>query len=146
MLKNGDMIPKLHIEILHLNSNYFDENPLSTENNKDKSLKVVRNVDNNNNKSKKSFISNVSSINTNDLMLTENLESTKRINLSSIKSKRKVHWIDRKYHHHHNKIPLMEIIEIQSFKQYNFENSYKGNLDEVMSDKKKCCYSKCNII
>jgi hypothetical protein len=146
MLKNGDMIPRLHIEILHLSPNYFDENPLSTENNKDKSLKVVKfeNKNNNNSRNKKSFISNVSSINTNDLMLTDNLESTKRICLSTLKSKRKVHWIDRKHHNH--KIPLMEIIDIESFKKYNYENSYKGNLEEVMNDKKKCCYSKCNII
>ena len=144
MLKNGDMIPRLHIEILHLNPNYFDENPLSTENNKDKSLKILKYENkNNNNKSKKSFISNVSSINTNDLLLTENLESNKRFTLSSLKVKKKVHWIDRKHHH---KVPLMELIDIESFKKYNFENSYKGNLEEVINDKKKCCDSKCNII
>ena len=128
MFKNDKLIQKLHLEILHLNPNYFEENNLKEKDNK-------YDCDNN----KKSFYSYKSSINTNDVILTDNVESSKRFMLSPFHKRKKIKWIDKQ----NNNKSLATIIQIESFKQYNLENSYKGNIEEVFN-RKKCCY-KCYI-
>ena len=146
----SDFIKSIHIQILNLNQNYYNENSTVdlTNSNLINSNSLLKPKKNNNFQSKYQIKKRILK----EEVLNESINDSKpikkingeRLDANGIpinkNKKHKITFIDEI----DNKTPLVEVQRIESFKQYNSLNSY--HINEQMINGKSHCNCSCYII
>jgi hypothetical protein len=148
----SDFIKSIHIQILNLNKNYYNENSTVDLTNSNlinsNSLLKLKPKKNNNFQSKYQIKKRILK----EEVLNESINDSKpikkingeRLDAKGIpinkNKKHKITFIDEI----DNKTPLVEVQRIESFKQYNSLNSY--HINEQMFNGKSHCNCSCYII